>query len=156
MTAPSDTFDDPRVGNQRTRAAWALGGLELFVALAAIGGGSALIADRWAMPREWLANTPFGTWAGPGVALIAAIAMPHLVAAAAVVVPSVPARPGIFGGLLAGGSLIAWIVLQVALLRVFFFLQPVMLVVGVVEIALALWWRRDIENSAARPPRGQP
>lgn len=161
MTALPDTFDDPHVGTQRTRTAWALSGLELFVALAAIAGGSALIADQWAMPREWLDNTPFGTWTGPGAALIAVIALPHLVAAAAIAVPSVPARLGILGGLLAGGSLIAWIILQLALLRVFFFLQPVMVVVGLVEVGLAVWWRRGVERrrperTAGRRPRTGP
>lgn len=152
MSATSDTVDDPRVGprTQRTRTAWTLFGLELFVALAAIAGGWALVADQWAMPREWLDNTPFGTWTGPGAVLIAVVAIPHLLAAAAIAMPPVPARLGVFGGVLAGGSLIVWIIVQLALLQVFFFLQPVMVVVGFVEVVLAVRWHRSLESSAAR------
>ncbi|MGW6032216.1 hypothetical protein ACWFOS_01045 [Gordonia terrae] len=152
MTTTSDISGNGnhRLANRRTVAAWALAVVEAVVAFAAVAGGLALIGDQWAMSREWLHNTPFTTWTGPGIALIAVIAIPHLVAVAAIAVPSAPARLGILGGLLAGGSLIAWIVLQLALLQVFFFLQPVMFVVGMVEVGLALWWRRGVETSAAR------
>lgn len=150
VTAASDTSGIQRIGNRRTAAGWALAIVEVLVAFAAVAGGLALVGDQWAMPREWLLNTPFATWTGPGIALIAAVAIPQLVAAAAIAMPSVPARLGIIGGLLAGVSLIAWIVLQLALLQVFFFLQPAMIVVGIVEIVLALRWRRGVEIPATR------
>lgn len=142
MTAPADSLDERGIGNRRTGTAWTLAGMELFVSLSALAGGSALMTDQWSMPREWLTHTPFETWTAPGVALIAVIALPHLVAAVVAAVPSVPARLGILGGLLAGSSLMVWIIIQIALLQVFFFLQPVLFVVGIGEIALAIRWRR--------------
>lgn len=150
MTATADDLSgNHRLGHRRTVAAWTLAVVEVFVAFAAVAGGLALIGDHWGMSREWLHHTPFATWTGPGIALMAVIAVPHVIAAAMIAVLSVPARLGILGGLLAGGSLVAWIVLQLALLQVFFFLQPVMVVVGLIEVGLSMWWRRGVVARAA-------
>ncbi|QMT01551.1 hypothetical protein [Gordonia jinghuaiqii] len=126
---------------RRPWPAWVLALIEGFVAYQAISGGLALIDDRWVMPREWLHNTPFDNWTGPGLLLIATIAVPHILAALAIVAPPVSARLASLGGLFAGASLIVWILLQVAFLQIFFYLQPAVAVIGVIEIALAAWWR---------------
>ncbi len=126
---------------------WALAIVELFITAQATYGGISLIADTWQMNRDWLERTPFDSWVGPGWMLIALIAAPHLAAAVAALVPRSP-RLGILGGVLAGASLLLWIVVQIATLQVFFFLQPVIVVVGVIEIGLALWWRRLTESLA--------
>ena len=87
-------------------------------------------------------RTPFETWVGPGWVLICLIGGPQVLAA----VPPVllPGRPrlGILAGYLAGGSLLVWIAMQVALLQVYFFLQPVIAVIGLIEAGLAYWWQR--------------
>ncbi len=45
-------------------------------------------------------------------------------------------------GLAGGAALVLWIVVQLALLQHYlFFLQPVVAGLGLVEIALALYWR---------------
>jgi hypothetical protein len=123
-----------------------LAAVEIVVAIQAIAGGLALIGDQWSMDPLWLRHTPFVTWTGPGVLLIVVIALPHLMAAAAIVVRPVPVRLGMVGGLLAGVSLIIWIIMQIALLQVFFFLQPVVAVLGALEIGLAAWWRRALRS----------
>ncbi|MCK8615242.1 hypothetical protein [Gordonia sp. C13] len=137
---------------RRTWAAAVLTVVEMLVAYQAINGGLALADDQWQMPREWLHNTPFDTWTGPGLVLIAAIGVPHALAALAVVLLPVDARIGILGGLLAGTSLVAWIGIQIALLQIFFFLQPVIVVLGIVEICLAVLWRRALARHPAPPP----
>ncbi len=128
--------------------AWALAAVELFVAYQAVSGGIGLITDTWKMPIEWLVRTPFSTWVGPGWILISLVAVPHLLAAVPVV--GMPRRPGlgVLAGVLAGASLLAWIGMQLALLQVFFFLQPVIALIGCVELGLALWWRARVQREA--------
>lgn len=132
----------------RTRpwSAWVLAVVEAFIAYQAVAGGIALIDDRWEMSREWLQRTPFDTWTGPGWVLITLIGIPQALAALVIVVVVVDARLAILAGFLAGASLLVWIVIQLALLQVFFFLQPVIAVAGLIEIGLAWWWRRRIDG----------
>ncbi len=127
---------------RRTWQAWTLAAVELFVAYQAVYGGVGLMTDSWRLPAEWLGRTPFETWVGPGWLLICLIGVPHVLAA----VPPVllPGRPrlGILAGYLAGASLLVWIVMQVSLMQVYFFLQPVIALMGLVEAGLAYWWQR--------------
>lgn len=113
----------------------------------AISGGIGLITDTWKLPTDWLARTPFDTWVGPGWILIGLVAVPQVLAA----IPKLflPRRPGlgILAGVLAGVNLLIWIGLQLAVLQIYFFLQPVIAVIGVIEIVLALWWRADLRRT---------
>lgn len=140
----------------RTWQAWVLAVVELFVAYQAFSGGAGLINDSWQLPTEWLLRTPFDTWVGPGWVLIGLVGVPHVLAAVPVVL--LPGRPrlGILAGVLAGASLLLWIAVQVALLQVYFFLQPVIAGLGLVEAGLAAWWlvrlRRNPGDPAPAPP----
>jgi hypothetical protein len=40
--------------------------------------------------------------------------------------------------------------MQLALLQVYFFLQPVIVAIGVIEAGLAYWWRRRTLRHAAQ------
>ena len=122
--------------------AWTLFGVEVFVGINAVIGGWRMIADGFGMPTDWLEPTPFSTWTWPGIALLAGVAVPQFVAAAFVTT----ARRrrvdlGWLAGLAVGAALVGWIVVQVAMLRRYFFLQPVIAGLGLVEMGLALWWR---------------
>lgn len=147
MTVPLPSAPEvttPRPSRSRPWQAWTLAVVELFVAYQAFSGGQGLITDTWQLPVEWLVRTPFDSWVGPGWVLIALVGVPHVLAAAPVVF--LPRRPGlgILAGILAGASLLVWIALQLAILQVYFFLQPVIAGIGVVELGLALWWRRKL------------
>lgn len=131
-TAPSRT--------RRPGLAWALAGLEVFVGVNAVVGGWRLIADGFGLPTEWLATSPVDSWVWPGIALIAGVAGPQFAAAAAAL--GRHADLGYRFGLVAGGALVLWIVIQLAVLQHYFFLQPVIAAFGLIEIGLALWWRR--------------
>lgn len=146
MTA---TVTRPVQRKRRTWQAWVLAAVELFICYQAVNGGIGLITDTWDLPTEWLQRTPFTTWVGPGWILICLVGLPQLLAAVPVLV--LPSRPrlGILAGYLAGGSLLLWIAIQVALLQVFFFLQPVIAVIGLVEAGLAFWWQRRIAAAPA-------
>jgi len=111
------------------------------------------MTDSWQLPTEWLARTPFATWVGPGWVLIGLIGVSQLLAALPALLLPTRARLGILAGFMAGGSLLAWIVMQLALLQTYFFLQPVSAIIAVIEAGLAYWWlRRNLQN-ARREPR---
>ena len=126
---------------------WVLVVIEAFVTYQAISGGIGLITDTWKLSTDWLARTPFDSWVGPGWILIGLVAVPQVLAA----IPKLflPRRPGlgILAGVLAGVNLLIWIGLQLAVLQIYFFLQPVIAAIGVIEIVLALWWRADLRRT---------
>lgn len=135
---------------RRAWQAWALAAVELFVAYQAVSGGVGLMTDSWQLPTEWLARTPFDSWVGPGWVLIGLVGLPHLLAAVPPVLLPGRARLGILAGYLAGASLLVWIAVQVALLQVYFFLQPVIVGIGLIEAGLAYWWQRRTVASTRR------
>jgi hypothetical protein len=130
--------------------AWTLAAVELFVAYQAVSGGIGLITGTWPMPTEWLFRTPFSDWIGPGWLLIVLIGVPHVLASLVIIVRARQPQPGILAGLLAGVSLVAWIVVQLVFLQRFFFLQPIVVGLGLVEIGLALWWQRRLVADSQR------
>ena len=87
----------------------------------------------------WLAGTPLTGWVLPGVALLIGVAVPQLAAAALILLG---ARPGLAAGYLAGLLLVAWIAVELLILRRYFFLQPVIAGIGAAEILLAWRWQR--------------
>jgi hypothetical protein len=129
---------------RRPWQAWTLAVVELFITGQAVYGGWGLITNNWQLPTEWLARTPFNSWVGPGLVLIALVGVPHLLAATPVLVLARRPRLGILAGYLAGGSLLVWIGMQLAILEVYFFLQPVIAVFGLIEAGLAFWWSRRL------------
>ena len=76
----------------------------------------------------------------PGVALLIGVAVPQLAAAALI---AAGVRPGLAAGYLAGLLLIAWIAVELLILRRYFFLQPVIAGIGAAEILLAWRWQRS-------------
>ena len=117
-----------------------LAGLDGLTGAAAVYGGAGLIRDGFGMPDGWLAGTPLTGWVLPGVALLIGVAVPQLAAAALI---AAGVRPGLAAGYLAGLLLIAWIAVELLILRRYFFLQPVIAGIGAAEILLAWRWQRS-------------
>ncbi len=86
-----------------------------------------------------LAGTPLTGWVLPGTALLIGVAVPQLAAAALI---GSGERAGLAAGYLAGLLLVAWIVVEVLVLRRYFFLQPVIAAIGTAEVLLAWRWQR--------------
>jgi hypothetical protein len=120
----------------RRAPGWLLIGLELVVGANAVYGGIGLMVYGMGMPTEWLDGTPFDSWLLPGVFLLLIVAVPMLAAAVTELTRAPVAR---LCSLAAGIMQIGWIVVQVAVLQRYFFLQPVLLGAGVAVIGLA-WW----------------
>ena len=117
-----------------------LAGLLFFVAVAATFGGVGLIRNGMGMPAEWADRLPAESWALACVALLIGVALPQL--AAGWLVTSADRRAAI-AALAAGVALVAWIVVQLLVLRRYFFLQPVIVGLGAAEAGLAWWWTRS-------------
>ena len=124
---------------RRGWAGWGLFGVLCLVGVNAVYGGIGLIVNGMGMPDDWLEHTPFDSWLLPGLALLVTVALPQF-AAARVVLRRDPRAPLV--GMAVGAALVLWILVQLAVLQRYFFLQPVIAGFGVVEVVLALAWRR--------------
>lgn len=141
--APRPSEKGRRSTRRRPASALVLAGVQGLVAVSALAGGWQLVATGYGMPVEWLARTPFDDWTVPGVLLWSTVTVPQLLGAAAALIrtPWWP-RIGWIAGYLTGAGLVVWIVVQLAVLQRYFFLQAVIVGLGVLEIALAAWWQR--------------
>lgn len=143
--------DTPAVAARRI-ARWSLIALELIVAANAVYGGIGLMQGGLGMPAQWLAGTPFESWVLPGMFLLAVVAAPMALAAAA----ELSRRWWAYAASLAAGALQAgWIVAQWAIMQRFFFLQPVMLAAGALVIVLAWWVHHGEPLLGTRPDRSR-
>jgi len=127
------------VAEHRAWPAWILAGILLLVGAAGVFGGIALVRDGFGMPLTWLHQTPFTSWALPGVALLTGVGVPQFTALGLIVSGR---RWALAGGYLAGLGLVLWIAVQMLVLQRYFFLQPVIAAAGGVEMLLAWLWQR--------------
>lgn len=133
--------DSFQAGASRTRpvAWWLLVGLEVIIAVNAIYGGIGLMVNGMGMPDDWLEATPFRSWTLPGVALLASVAVPMSIAGVGELTRW---RLAYLASVTAGLVLVGWIVVQVLVLRRYFFLQPALGVAGAFVVGLAWWSHR--------------
>ncbi len=117
---------------------WTLAAVAGFTGAAAVWGAFQLIHDGFGMPDSWLADTPITGWVLPGVALLIGVAVPQLAGAALI---GAGGRRGLAAGYLVGLLLVAWIAVELLILRRYFFLQPVIAGIGMAEILLAWRWQ---------------
>ncbi len=131
----------PRTRPARPARGWPGNALLLVLVLVALNagyGGVGLMVNGMGMPDEWLEHLPVDTWVLPGVALLLTVAVPQ--ALVAVAVWRAGERAPVVG-MLAGGALVLWILVQLLLLQRYFFLQPVIAGLGLLEAALGTLWR---------------
>ena len=111
-----------------------LGAVLLLIALNAFGGGIYGLTGAGAVPREWLAGSPFSSYRIPSLVLLVVVGGSHLLASVRVWQRHRDARRL---SQLAGTILIVWIMAQLAIIGFVSWLQPVMLVAALLELALA-------------------
>lgn len=124
--------------------------LTLFTALGALAGGLAMVMAPDGRLLGWtpamLEGSPFRDYLGPGLLLLLVIGVGHLLASVGLLLRR---RQALLLTAMGGAALSIWILVQVVLVG-FFWLQVVMLGVGLVELGLGLLaWR-------ARPPELAP
>lgn len=112
-----------------------------FVAVGAYYGSWYLISGPAASELQFPAPEflPGDAWTAGGWALLVIVALPMTVVAVTSAVGSSSAPQA---ALVAGTLLNVWIVVQVALIGLVFFLQPVMFGFGALVVALGIWGRR--------------
>ncbi len=102
-------------------------GLEIFGAVSALVGAVALALNGAGVPLEYLANSPFSSFAVPGLLLGAVIGGTQIVAAVALI-----ARKGqaLLFSVIAGFGMLIWIFAELAIIRHYSWLQAVYFVHG--------------------------
>ena len=115
----------------------ALGVLQLFIGLGAVGGGLALVLEpsgsKLGIPLEMLNRSPFSTYLVPGIVLLVVNGLGSLVGGAA------SFTRHRFAGAIAmvlGIFLVAWIMLQVYWFAGFHWLHVLYLGLGILESVL--------------------
>jgi hypothetical protein len=114
---------------------WPLGLLLAFGALNAFGGGYYGMAGAEGVPTAWLAGSPFHDYFVPGLVLFGVVGLALGGAALAVLFERENAR---LAALAAGTILLAWLLVQIAIIGWVSWLQPITAVADVTVLALAL------------------
>ena len=120
-----------------------LGGLLAFGALNAFGGGYYGLSGAEGIPVELLEGSPFRSYFVPSLVLIVAVGGSFLFASIAVFADLRIAR---FSALMSGAIVLAWIVVQLAIIGYVSWLQPTTAVGGLLILLLA--WLLPVRNAA--------
>lgn len=117
--------------------------LQIFIAVGAVGGGLVLLLDPsgqgMGFSVELLSGSPFSSYLIPGLVLFAVIGIGNFTAA---FLSFRKHRIAGLAGILLGGFLAAWILIQVWIVGWLIWLQPFMLALGVLELVLGIFMRR--------------
>jgi len=116
----------------------ALAALALFVGVGGMFGGVQMLGDPvhpMGLSPQMIANSPYDSYTQPGLLLLLLLGFIPALVAVGLLVRSRGAGAG--AGVL-GGGLVAWIVVQWALLADRLWLQPVIFAIGAVMVAVAL------------------
>ncbi len=125
---------------------WALEVILGILGVQAFYGGVQLIRDAFAFPVEWLNPLPFDSWVIPGFLLMLLIGVPSFALLGMYVAGNALAdRLTIAFGL----GVMAWISVQVFFVP-FFFLQPLVFVLGLALVLLA--WSRVVTKKSGQLP----
>lgn len=109
--------------------------LEIFIGIAALGGGVYGLSGARSVSREWLQGSPFRTYFVPSLVLLFVVGGSMLAAAGLLLGDMSAAR---LVSLEAGIIVVAWIVAQVSVIGYRHWLQPALAVLGLAVVALSL------------------
>jgi hypothetical protein len=124
----------------------ALLAIEPFLAIAAIGGGIGLLTGLIDLPREWIDDMPFDSYAIPGVVLLVVVGGAWLIATLSLYARHSSAP---LASLAAGFVQLGWFAVQVALLGYISWMQPFVGTLAVFAIVVAWRWRSALRNDGA-------
>ncbi|MFC2112672.1 hypothetical protein ACFLTA_05330 [Bacteroidota bacterium] len=120
-----------------------LGALQAFIGLGALGGGFMLVIDTsgsaLGVPLSFLEGSPFPNFLIPGIFLLVVNGVGSLIGAGF----SFTRRPyAQETAIVLGVILVAWIVIQVIIIRSFSWMHVLYFILGVLELGLGLYIRR--------------
>ena len=126
----------------------ALGILQLFIGIGAIGGGSALILDpngsNLGVPLEMLEHSPFSDFLIPGIVLLLVNGIGSIVGCVSSFRRNQYAAEMAFA---LGTFLVSWIIIQVYWIQGFHWLHTLYLGIGIIEVILG-WLLRKALNAS--------
>ena len=121
-----------------------LGVLQAFIGLGALGGGIMLVIDpsgsALGVPLSFLEGSPFPDYLIPGIFLLVVNGVGSLIGAGYSFSRKRYAQEI---AIVLGSILVAWIVIQVIIIRSFSWLHVLYFILGVLELGIGLYiWRR--------------
>ena len=120
-----------------------LGALQAFIGLGALGGGLMLVIDpsgsALELPMSLLEGSPFPDFLIPGMFLLAVNGIGSMIGAG---LSFTRKRYASEIAIILGAILVAWIVIQVAIISSFHWLHVLYFILGVVELGIGLYIRR--------------
>ena len=120
-----------------------LGALQAFIGLGALGGGFMLVRDpsgsALGVPLSLLEGSPFPDFLIPGIFLLAVNGVGSIIGAG---ISFTRRRYAQEIAIVLGAILVAWIVIQVVIIRSFSWLHVLYFILGVVELGIGFYIRR--------------
>lgn len=129
--------------NVKVKVYIGLGALQAFIGLGALGGGFMLVRDpsgsALGVPLSFLQGSPFPDFLVPGIFLLVVNGVGSLIGAG---FSFTRRRYAQETAIVLGAILVAWIVIQVILIRSFSWMHVLYFILGVVELGIGLYIRR--------------
>ena len=126
-----------------------LGALQAFIGLGALGGGFMLVIDpsgsALGVPLSFLEGSPFPDFLIPGIFLLAVNGVGSMIGA---VLSFTRRRYAQAIAIVLGAILVAWIVIQIVIIRSFSWMHILYFILGVVELGIGLYIRRHRDKAA--------
>jgi uncharacterized membrane protein len=120
-----------------------LGSLQAFIGLGALAGGFGLVKDpsgsALGVPLSFLEGSPFPDFLIPGIFLLVVNGVGSMIGA---VLSFTRRRYAQEIAIVLGAILVAWIVIQVVIIRSFSWMHILYFILGVVEFGIGLYIRR--------------
>ena len=121
-----------------------LGAIQAFIGLGALGGGFMLVRDpsgsALGVPLSLLEGSPFPDFLIPGMFLLAVNGVGSMIGAG---LSFTRRRYTQEIAIVLGAILVAWIVIQVVIIRSFSWLHVLYFILGVVELGIGMYIRRQ-------------
>ena len=129
--------------NGKKKVYFGLGSLQVFIGIGAIGGGFMLVKDpsgsALGVPLSFLEGSPFPDFLIPGIFLLAVNGIGSILGA---VLSFTRRRYAQEIAIVLGAILVAWIVIQIVIIRSFSWMHILYFILGVVELGIGLYIRR--------------
>ena len=126
-----------------------LGSLQAFIGLGALAGGFGLVKDpsgsALGVPLSFLEGSPFPDFLIPGIFLLAVNGVGSMIGAG---LSFTRRRYAQEIAIVLGAILVAWILIQVVIIKSFSWLHILYFILGVVELGIGLYIRRHRDKAA--------
>ena len=135
--------------NGKRKVYFGLGSLQAFIGIGAMGGGFMLVKDpsgsALGVPLSLLEGSPFPNFLIPGIFLLAVNGVGSMIGAG---LSFTRRRYAQEIAIVLGAILVAWILIQVVIIKSFSWLHILYFILGVVELGIGLYIRRHRDKAA--------